>query len=171
MIGIYKITNPEGSIYIGQSKDIDRRIYEHKSTAIYPGKSLISESYKKYGADNHIFEVVEECEEHELNIKERYWQDRYIEMGSTMLNSSLTKTPDKPFAYSKEYKELKKELKEIDIQRRKHQNSFTVYESNGKINVTVRSYDSSIGVDMDKDRALRLAKRLIELCSSEYNSL
>ncbi len=30
MIGIYKITNPEGKIYIGQSIDIDRRFKEYK---------------------------------------------------------------------------------------------------------------------------------------------
>ena len=32
MIGIYKITNPEGKVYIGQSIDIWMRIGTHKYT-------------------------------------------------------------------------------------------------------------------------------------------
>jgi len=31
MIGIYKITNPEGKIYIGLSKNIEKRFKNHKN--------------------------------------------------------------------------------------------------------------------------------------------
>lgn len=31
MIGIYKITNPNGKVYIGQSIDLERRLYYYKN--------------------------------------------------------------------------------------------------------------------------------------------
>ena len=41
MIGIYKITNPKGKVYIGQSIDINRRFNEYQ-------KMLCSQSKKLY---------------------------------------------------------------------------------------------------------------------------
>jgi len=76
MIGIYKITSPSGRIYIGQSVDIDTRwIYYRNLTC--KSQPKIYNSLKKYGAENHIFEIIEECGLEELNNKEGYWQDFY----------------------------------------------------------------------------------------------
>lgn len=76
MIGIYKITNPKGKIYIGQSIDIKKRwlIYEKKYNK---NQVKLYNSFLKYGIDNHIFEVVEECLIEELNDKEIYWGNFY----------------------------------------------------------------------------------------------
>lgn len=94
MIGIYKITSPSGKIYIGQSDNIKKRLtdYSIKNTKTQPA---LCNSFKKYGKENHIFEIVEECEYINLNIQERYWQDYYDVIGPNGLNCLLTKIEGK----------------------------------------------------------------------------
>lgn len=57
---IYKITNPEGKVYIGQTiRPIDHRIREYKG--LYRGvlaQKLIARSILKYGWSNHKFQVL-----------------------------------------------------------------------------------------------------------------
>lgn len=77
MIGIYKITNPEGKIYIGQSIDIDRRFREYKRIQKRSAGRKIINSLKKYGVNKHIFEVVEECSIDQLHKREYYWKQYY----------------------------------------------------------------------------------------------
>ena len=76
MIGIYKITSPSGRIYIGQSVNINKRFIAYKNLKCKSQRKLYN-SFKKYGYENHVFEIIEECEKSELNIKERYYQDLY----------------------------------------------------------------------------------------------
>lgn len=70
MIGIYKVTNPKGKIYIGQSINIENRFKQYKMI----DKSCIGpklfNSLIKYGYENHIFEIIEECNLEELDNKE-----------------------------------------------------------------------------------------------------
>ena len=57
--GVYKITNlVNGKVYIGASKDIERRWREHKL-----GLTAIAEDLKSFGLDNFMFEVLLECPE------------------------------------------------------------------------------------------------------------
>lgn len=77
MVGIYKITNPEGKIYIGQSIDIDRRFKEYKRIQKRSAGRKIISSLKKYSPDKHIFEVLEECLIHQLHDREYYWKMYY----------------------------------------------------------------------------------------------
>lgn len=76
MIGIYKITSPSERIYIGQSRDIERRFKNYKSSGSV-GQLKLQKSFLKYGYINHIFEVVEECAISELNKREHYWGHFY----------------------------------------------------------------------------------------------
>ena len=76
IIGIYKIINPKGKIYIGQSIDIERRFKEYK-TIQCKQQPKIYYSLKKYGPENHIFETIEECNLEQLNEKELYWKLYY----------------------------------------------------------------------------------------------
>lgn len=96
MVGIYKVTNPVGQIYIGQSKDVNRRIKLHKGIISSDKRYLLKESYLKYGFENHKFELINECYEEDLLELERYWQDKYDAIGPNGLNMELTKTCDKP---------------------------------------------------------------------------
>ena len=82
MIGIYKITNLiNNKIYIGQSRNIEKRWKDHTSTAFnefdhaynYP----LYKAIRKYGIENFKFEVIEECSIEELNKKEIYWIEYY----------------------------------------------------------------------------------------------
>lgn len=82
MVGIYKITNLiNNKVYIGQSKDIKARWHRHRMAAFnsnYPQYNcLIYKAIRKYGIDNFAFEVLELCEEKELNEKEEYYIAQY----------------------------------------------------------------------------------------------
>lgn len=74
-IGIYKITNQiNGKVYIGQSIHIKQRWKEHISDAIKEySDAPIHRAIRKYGKENFLFEIIEECDQQELNDKERYW--------------------------------------------------------------------------------------------------
>ena len=67
MIGIYKITNPNGKVYIGQSIDLERRLYYYKNLKQSNSQILLNRSFLKYGTVNHTFEIIEECEIELLN--------------------------------------------------------------------------------------------------------
>lgn len=55
--GVYKITNPKGKVYIGQSSNINRRMIEHKYRAKKSNLKLYN-SINKYGIDNHLIEIL-----------------------------------------------------------------------------------------------------------------
>lgn len=103
MIGIYKITSPSGRIYIGQSIDIERRFsfYQILNCKQQP---ILYASLKKYGVDNHKFEVIEECLENLLDTKERFWQNHYDVLNGG-LNCVLTNTNEETKRLSKETRE------------------------------------------------------------------
>lgn len=102
MIGIYKITNPKGKVYVGQSRNIKKRFNSYKSLHCrYQIK--LKNSLIKYGAENHKFEVIEECDFTMLNIRERYWQDFYKCIDRDCgLNLILTQTEEHPRVISEE---------------------------------------------------------------------
>ena len=77
MTGIYKITNPKGKIYIGQSVDINRRKSCYKNQYENQIGKRIYNSINKYGWENHIFEVIKECSVMELNEMEIYYINHF----------------------------------------------------------------------------------------------
>lgn len=77
-IGIYKITSPTGRIYIGQSKDLKTRFRDYyKLIDNIKTQTKLYNSFKKYGVENHQFDIIEYCTEEELNCSERFWQDEF----------------------------------------------------------------------------------------------
>ena len=56
--GIYKITSPSGKIYIGSSKNIKKR-WQSYSDKNCKGQPKLCKSFKKYGKENHIREIIE----------------------------------------------------------------------------------------------------------------
>lgn len=75
MIGIYKITNLlNQKVYIGQSIDIKKRWKEHCITI---DNCAIHQAIQKYGKENFSFEVLEECDQSLLNVKEIYYIEKY----------------------------------------------------------------------------------------------
>lgn len=111
MIGIYKITSPSNRVYIGQSRNIKNRFNYYKYSSCKEQPRLYN-SFKKYGVENHIFEIIEECVFELLNEKERYWQDFYNVLNGG-LNCSLTNSKDKPYVFSEESLKKMKEWKRL----------------------------------------------------------
>ena len=73
--GIYKITNViNGKIYIGQSINILNRWIQHRCSN---DNMPIHRAMRKYGVDNFILEILEECDRTELDEREIYWIGYY----------------------------------------------------------------------------------------------
>jgi len=72
---IYKITSPANRIYVGQTNDFNKRLIAHKHSIKRKNSRhvILINSFKKYGFDEHIFEVLEECDDSLLNEREIYW--------------------------------------------------------------------------------------------------
>ena len=62
----------------------------------------LAASIKKYGFDNHLFEIVKLCEINELNKWERYFQDLYQCISKNGLNCKLTNASDKKVVHCEE---------------------------------------------------------------------
>ena len=88
-IGIYKITNPKGKIYIGQSTNLSKRKDEYKKINSVKGQPKIFHSILKYGFENHTFEIIEECTLEQLNEREIYWGEYYKVLNKNGLNLRL----------------------------------------------------------------------------------
>lgn len=103
MIGIYKITNPNGKIYIGQTIDFERRIKHYKLLKCKE-QPRIHRSLIKYGVENHTFELLQECDKNNLTILERYYQELYRSTGKNGLNCILVATDEFTGGHSEESK-------------------------------------------------------------------
>lgn len=104
MIGIYKITSPSNRIYIGQSKDILDRFKRYNELRCNKQVRLYA-SLMKYGVNDHIFEIIEECSVDDLDCKERYYQDFFDVTSRKGLNCDLVNSKNSPKIRSKETKE------------------------------------------------------------------
>ena len=90
-IGIYKITNPEGKSYIGQSTNIEKRWKTYREFHC-KSQPTIYDSLKKYGYLNHKFEIICECLKKELNELEQHYITYYNTLNTDVgLNGFLTK--------------------------------------------------------------------------------
>jgi group I intron endonuclease len=75
---IYKITNPEGRIYVGQTFDMRKRLNSHRNSVKKKNcyHIILINSFKKYGFNEHEFEIIdilENCTAEELSKQESYW--------------------------------------------------------------------------------------------------
>jgi group I intron endonuclease len=87
MVGIYKITNPKGEIYVGCSTNLDKR----KSKYSYidcKSQPKLYESLKIFGWKNHIWDIIKECSEEQLFNLEKYYINKYDSYNKG-LNSNL----------------------------------------------------------------------------------
>ena len=76
IIGIYKITNPSGKIYIGQTWNMYKRWNQYINLNCKSQRKLYN-SLNKYKPENHIFEKIEtipnDCSQKTLDEREIYW--------------------------------------------------------------------------------------------------
>ena len=81
MIGIYKILNKNNhKVYIGSSKNLDKRLYLHKHT-LKKGthyNTHLQNAYIKYGVNDFSFEIIEIVNDLDKLIeREQFWIDFY----------------------------------------------------------------------------------------------
>jgi len=135
IIGIYKITSPTNKVYIGQSINLIKRINRYKMLKC-SRQPKIYNSLKKYGVENHIFEIIEECSEELLNEREIYWKQQIVNKlgwnkalfcqlndnkgGKQSLGTKLLK---KQVAIDKGFGKWNKGKKRSDISKQKLSNS------------------------------------------------
>ena len=79
--GIYRITNINTQMcYVGQAVDIADRWRQHIKRAIGAEPRTQNKLYPamyKEGLENFTFEIIEECDQSQLNRQEDYWQEFY----------------------------------------------------------------------------------------------
>jgi len=90
---IYKITSPSGKIYIGSTFNIQNRISLYKTLNCKFQRKLYH-SLLKYGWNNHIFEILEECTSINRNEKEYFWGVQFNVLGKKGLNCKLPKADE-----------------------------------------------------------------------------
>ena len=97
--GIYRLYNTiTGDCYIGQSKDIAKRIQEHKNllrsnkhTYRDGQPSLLQKAWNKYGEESFRFEIIEKCSIEELDDFEQFWI-QYFRCNHSKTNSGYNLT-------------------------------------------------------------------------------
>lgn len=126
MVGIYKIENLlSGEVYIGQSKDIENRIKEHR----YHNQSYIDKVLHDIGFENFSFSILEICNEEELDEKEDYYilQFRSNETGYGY-NLNRGGQYIKSGEFNNNHKLTEKEVYAIREAYKNHERKYEVYE-------------------------------------------
>lgn len=106
MIGIYKITNPNGRIYIGQTTNHIVRWKKYEKLQCKDQPSLYA-SLKKYGWEKHMCNIIEECLADDLDKKEIFWGEYYGVLSNKHLNNRLGRGHG---SYDSEETKLKKSI-------------------------------------------------------------
>lgn len=95
IMGIYKITNKiNGKSYIGQSVNIERRWWNHKSCNGSDDFPLYK-AIKQYGKDNFTYEVLEECSKDKLSERELYYIHKFNTVEEGYNPTDITDNPFK----------------------------------------------------------------------------
>lgn len=81
MTGIYKITSPTNKVYVGQAVNINKRKRTYKYFKSYRNNHgpKIYNSLVKYNWGNHKHEIIEECSIEQLDERETYWKQYYLD--------------------------------------------------------------------------------------------
>jgi group I intron endonuclease len=82
---IYKITSPSGRIYVGQSKNIEKRLSYYSGLQCVEQRKIYA-SLVKYGWENHTFEIIETCFYSDINEREKHWISFYNSSSEDNLN-------------------------------------------------------------------------------------
>jgi hypothetical protein len=110
MVCIYKITNPEGKVYIGQTVNFIKRINAYKNHGCKK-QTIIYRSLLKHGFNAHKVEILEECDKSTLNERERFYQEKYSAVGPKGMNCRYVQTHDKSGTLSEETRERIRKVK------------------------------------------------------------
>lgn len=82
---IYKITSPSGKVYIGQSKNVQRRLKDYRCSNTIRYQVIIYNSILKYGFDKHSVEILhKDLTPEEANSLEIQEITKFKELGISM---------------------------------------------------------------------------------------
>lgn len=99
MMGIYKLTFPNGKIYVGLSNNIKRRMYEHNNAN--KAKTPCDLAIVKYGKIKDI-EILEFCNDKTaLSSRERFWINN-LKSNEKTIGYNLTKGGDASEQYGED---------------------------------------------------------------------
>ena len=130
MIGIYRIKNLiNGKCYYGSSKQIEKRLKRHKrelknNTHI---NSILQRAWNKYGENNFLFQIVEECDENILLEVEQKYLDSQPEYNIGIKSSggdNLTKNPNKDNIVKKMTESVKLRYESMTDEEKKEKHSY-----------------------------------------------
>lgn len=114
-VGIYKIQNKiNNKVYIGQSKNIYLRWYNHRcdaKTKDYP----LYRSIRKYGIENFSFSIIEECQISELTNKEDYWISFYNSYIPNGYNIAKAETHSSNLSIPKKYLDIIEDIENSSL--------------------------------------------------------
>lgn len=168
MTCIYKITSPSSKIYIGQTVNYKSRMWYYMRLRCKEQPRLYN-SLKKYGYENHIFEVIEECEEFLLNERERYYQDYYDVISKSGLNCKLTKTNDRSGKISEETRQKLIKNSSKPMLGKKHSEESKLKMSNShKGKIMTEIHKSNISKVLIGNIYSKLSKMLLDTQSGIY---
>lgn len=113
--GVYKVTAPDGKIYVGSSIDVANRWCSYKRLKC-KSQTLLLKSLQKYGPEAHKFEIIEKCDSRILEEREYYYGMRYhVLEEETGLNSRLPKVSNSTVCISDS---MKKKISKANKGRR-----------------------------------------------------
>ena len=160
---IYKISNKiNDKIYIGQTKrSVTERFYKHLYDCDREGydKYLLYKAMRKYGKDNFYIEVIEEVEDSQLDIREKYWISILKTFGENGYNMTIGGKANRTFSYSDEeiielyhkYKSSRKVAKYLNCDHstidkilnyhKVSRYSFGLQRGNGKIKIKKNNFE------------------------------
>lgn len=170
-IGIYTITNKiNNKIYVGYSINIERRFRQHKNRLLknIHQNEYLQLSWNKYGENNFIFEILEECEYQFCATLEHYWcnllnthnKNFGYNLGKTS-NSFDNKKYNNWFYGRKHSEETKRKLSLLK-NNKKNKIYENIYENSEKEKIKrslgVKKYWDNL---TDKEKISRINKRKI----------
>lgn len=139
MTGIYRITAPDGNVYIGQSRNIQKRIYDYSRMETSPKQSQkrLSDSFKKFGFDVHEIDVVcelpKDVSQLIINEYECLYIQLFVDAGYNLLNQRgggynnpyLNEEAKRDIIERKKQtvsknQEIKKRLFKVELDKKKH---------------------------------------------------
>ena len=162
--GIYKITNNiNNKYYVGSAYNLYKRYKEHKNTLEknkHHNKQL-TRFVKKYGLDRLKFELLEECNIDNLELREQY----YIDNGKNIFNESMdVKSPNRGKKLSKKHKHnISKSIKAKNIKRSEETKTKISKANKGhKYNLGKKhTIETRLKISNNKERNEKISKALV----------
>lgn len=137
IIGIYCIENLiTGHRYIGQSRDINRRMRQHLcSLSKGEGNRRLQNAWQEFGKESFVFHILQECSQDELDDLEKFYieQDNTTnrDFGYNVLHGGYIEIPTRFMGHTEEEK---KKISQASINHWKsdeYRMKHTMYINNG----------------------------------------